>query len=98
MTEQDLTPPQPASQQAAPQENTSAEATPVEGQESAAPAEPTEPVEEIDLNQVFPDEETDLNELFPEEEMRTLLKKVNRNTKDLGKMKDRFSDTFQETD
>ncbi len=52
--------------------------------------------EEIDLNHLFPGEETDLNELFPDKEMRTLLKKVQRNKKDLGKMKDRFSDTFSE--
>jgi hypothetical protein len=58
----------------------------------------TEAVEEIDLNHLFPGEETDLNELFPEKEMRSLLKKVQRNKNDLGKMKDRFSDSFNEPD
>jgi len=48
--------------------------------------------DEIDLNQVFPEEETDLNELFPEDEMRSLLKKVQKNKKDLNTMRDRFSE------
>ena len=46
----------------------------------------------IDLNQVFPEEETDLNELFPDLEMKSLLKKVQKNKKDLNTMRDRFSD------
>lgn len=54
--------------------------------------------EEIDLNPLFPEEETDLNELFPEPELRSLLKKVQRNKKDLGKMKDRFSESFDDGD
>lgn len=48
--------------------------------------------DEIDLNQVFPEEETDLNELFPDSEMRNLLKKVQKNKKDLNTMRDRFSE------
>ena len=90
MTEQESTPPQPA-----PEESLKAEIPVPEGLE-ADPS--TEAEEEIDLNHLFPGEETDLNELFPEKEMRSLLKKVQRNKKDLGKMKDRFSDTFSESD
>lgn len=90
MTEQESTPPQPA-----PEESLKAEIPATEGLD----AEPTaEPEEEIDLNHLFPEEETNLNDLFPEKEMRSLLKKVQRNKKDLGKMKDRFSDTFNESD
>jgi hypothetical protein len=90
MTEQESTPPQPA-----PEETLKAEIPAPEGVETETPAEAEE---EIDLNHLFPEEETDLNELFPEKEMRSLLKKVKRNQKDLGKMKDRFSDTFSESD
>ena len=50
------------------------------------------PEDEIDLNLVFPEEETDLNELFPDLEMKSLLKKVQKNKKDLNTMRDRFSD------
>ncbi|MEE8127597.1 MAG: hypothetical protein V3T45_03525 [Nitrospinaceae bacterium] len=90
MTEQESTPPQPA-----PKESLKAEIPASEGLE----ADPlTEAEEEIDLNHLFPEEETDLNDLFPEKEMRSLLKKVQRNKNDLGKMKDRFSDTFSESD
>lgn len=90
MTEQESTPPQPA-----PEDSLKAEIPAPEGQDADPSAEAEE---EIDLNHVFPGEETDLNELFPEKEMRSLLKKVQRNKKDLGKMKDRFSDTFSEPD
>ena len=90
MTEQEPIPPQPA-----PEESAKVEASAPETLENAPPAEPEE---EVDLNQLFPEEETDLNELFPEPEMRSLLKKVQRNKKDLGKMKNRFSDTFQKPD
>ncbi len=48
--------------------------------------------ENIDLNKVFPDENTDLNELFPDLEMKSLLKKVQKNKKDLNTMRDRISD------
>lgn len=95
MTEQNSTPPEPASENPEVQPSDASAAAAAEGAEADVP-ETAE--EEIDLNHLFPDEETDLNELFPEPEMRTLLKKVSRNTKDLGKMKDRFSDTFQERD
>ena len=90
MTEQESNPSQPA-----PEESLKAEIPVPEGLEEGSPAEVEE---EIDLNHLFPGEETDLNELFPEKEMRSLLKKVQRNKKDLGKMKDRFSDTFSESD
>ncbi len=88
MTEQESTPPEPA-----PEETLKAEIPAPEGLEKDSETE-----EEIDLNHLFPGEETDLNELFPEKEMRALLKKVQRNKKDLGKMKDRFSDSFSESD
>jgi hypothetical protein len=90
MTEQESTPPQPASE-----ESLKAEIPSPEGLEADSSPEVEE---EIDLNHLFPGEETDLNDLFPEKEMRTLLKKVQRNKKDLGKMKDRFSDSFSESD
>ena len=48
--------------------------------------------EDVDLNKVFPDENADLNELFPELEMKHLLKKVQKNKKDLNAMRERFSD------
>ena len=48
------------------------------------------PESEVDLNEVFPEEETDLNELFPDEETKLLLKKIQRNKKDLHTMTDRF--------
>ena len=48
--------------------------------------------ESIDLNEVFPDEESDLNDLFPDEETKLLLKKIQRNKKDLHTMTGRFVD------
>ena len=91
MTEQEsVSPSQPA-----PEESLKAEIPAAEGLEADPPAEAEE---EIDLNHLFPGEENDLNELFPEKEMRSLLKKVQRNKNDLGKMKDRFSDSFGESD
>jgi len=50
------------------------------------------PEHEIDLNEVFPEEESDLNDLFPDEETRMLLKKVQRNKKDLHTMTGRFTE------
>jgi len=50
------------------------------------------PESEVDLNEVFPSEESDLNELFPDEETKLLLKKIQRNKKDLHTMTDRFID------
>jgi hypothetical protein len=47
---------------------------------------------EIDLNEVFPDEDKDLNDLFPDEETKVLLKKMQKNKKDLHTMTDRFLD------
>tara|TARA_Y100001934_G_C11771249_1_gene503740 strand:+ start:52 stop:420 length:369 start_codon:yes stop_codon:yes gene_type:complete len=45
---------------------------------------------EIDLNELFPQSDKDLNDLFPDEETKTLLKKMQRNKKDLHIMTDRF--------
>jgi len=50
------------------------------------------PESEVDLNEVFPEEENDLNELFPDEETKLLLKKIQRNKKDLHTMTDRFNE------
>jgi hypothetical protein len=50
------------------------------------------PESEVDLNEVFPGEESDLNDLFPDEETKLLLKKIQRNKKDLHTMTDRFVD------
>ena len=50
------------------------------------------PESEVDLNKVFPGEENDLNDLFPDEETKLLLKKIQRNKKDLHTMTDRFVD------
>ncbi|MEE9257934.1 MAG: hypothetical protein V3U37_00200 [Nitrospinaceae bacterium] len=47
---------------------------------------------EIDLNVLYPDAETNLNELFPEREMKRLLKSINKNKKDLHRMRERFCD------
>lgn len=91
MAEQEPAPPQPASK-----ESLNAEIPAPEGVETDPAAEEEE--EEIDLNPLFPEEEADLNELFPEQELRSLLKKVQRNKKDLGKMKDRFSESFDDGD
>lgn len=91
MIEQEPVAPQPASE-----ESLNAEIPAPKGVETDPAAEQEE--EEIDLNPLFPEEETDLNELFPEPELRSLLKKVQRNKKDLGKMKDRFSESFDDGD
>lgn len=91
MIEQEPVPPQPASE-----ESLNAEILVPEGMKTDPAPEQEE--EEIDLNPLFPEEETDLNELFPEPELRSLLKKVQRNKKDLGKMKDRFSESFDDGD
>lgn len=48
--------------------------------------------EEIDLNRIFPEEETDLNTLFPDQEMKHLLKKVQKNKKDLTTLRERFDE------
>ena len=47
---------------------------------------------EVDLNELFPEEDKDLNELFPDEETKLLLKKMQKNRKDLHIMTDRFLD------
>ena len=45
---------------------------------------------EIDLNELFPQSDKDLNDLFPDEETKMLLKKMQKNKKDLHIMTDRF--------
>ena len=45
---------------------------------------------EIDLNELFPQSDKDLNHLFPDEETKLLLKKMQKNKKDLHIMTDRF--------
>ena len=45
---------------------------------------------EIDLNELFPQSDKDLNDLFPDEETKVLLKKMQKNKKDLHIMTDRF--------
>ena len=45
---------------------------------------------EIDLNELFPQSDKDLNDLFPDEETKLLLKKMQKNKKDLHMMTDRF--------
>ena len=45
---------------------------------------------EIDLNELFPQSDKDLNDLFPDEETKLLLKKMQKNKKDLHTMTDRF--------
>lgn len=47
---------------------------------------------EVDLNELFPEEDKDLNDLFPDEETKLLLKKMQKNKKDLHTMTDRFLD------
>ena len=59
----------------------------IEGEEAALHHE-----EDIDLNRIFPEEETDLNALFPDQEMKSLLKKVQKNKKDLSALRDRFNE------
>tara|TARA_B100000686_G_C16532901_1_gene833286 strand:- start:4 stop:297 length:294 start_codon:yes stop_codon:yes gene_type:complete len=49
----------------------------------------------IDLNNLFPKEEKDLNNLFPEPEMRILLKKIDKNRKDIATMNERFEHELQ---
>ena len=47
---------------------------------------------EIDLNEIFPDENKNLNDLFQDEETKILLKKMQKNKKDLHTMTDLFLD------
>ena len=47
---------------------------------------------EIDLNEIFPEEDKNLNALFQDEEIKVLLKKMQKNKKDLHTMTDRFLD------
>ena len=45
----------------------------------------------IDLNELFPDADTDLNNLFPDYEVKRLLKKIMKNKKDMGLIKERLA-------
>ena len=45
----------------------------------------------IDLNELFPDADTDLNNLFPDYEVKRLLKKIMKNKKDIGLIKERLA-------
>ena len=45
----------------------------------------------IDLNELFPDADTDLNNLFPDDEVKHLLKKIIKNKKDMGLIKERLA-------
>ena len=45
----------------------------------------------IDLNKLFPDADTDLNNLFPNDEVKHLLKKIIKNKKDMGLIKERLA-------
>ena len=53
---------------------------------------------EIDLNELFPQSDKDLNDLFPDEETKLLLKKMQKNKKDLHIMTDRFLEENWNTD
>ncbi|PIQ99937.1 MAG: hypothetical protein COV66_10085 [Nitrospinae bacterium CG11_big_fil_rev_8_21_14_0_20_45_15] len=77
------------------QENQSQEEGPLTTEASSQP-----PVEEIgiDLNVLFPDADKDLNALFPDDESRQLLKKINKNKKDLHTLNERFQFENEETD
>ena len=45
----------------------------------------------IDLNELFPDAGTDLNNLFPDDEVKSLLKNIIKNKKDMGLIKERLA-------
>ena len=68
----------------------------VSGDESPSMQEET-PLEKhldeqtIDLNELFPDADTDLNNLFPDYEVKRLLKKIMKNKKDMGLIKERLA-------
>jgi len=47
--------------------------------------------QEIDLNELFPDAETDLNNLFPDNKVKSLLKNIIKNKKDMGLIKERLA-------
>ena len=47
--------------------------------------------QDVDLNELFPDAETDLNSLFPDAEVKNLLKKIIKNKKDMGSIKERLA-------
>ena len=70
-----------------PVENIETEGAPVFKPQNELPF-PTE----VDLNELFPKEDKDLNELFPDEETKLLLKKMQKNKKDMHIMTDRFLD------
>ncbi|MCH8208796.1 MAG: hypothetical protein IIA62_07090 [Nitrospinae bacterium] len=65
----------------------------VPGKKAASEEEvPPGSAEEIDLNRIFPEVETNLNALFPDQEMKRLLKKVQKNKKDLTALRERFEE------
>jgi hypothetical protein len=70
--------------------NTTKEDTlvPSQGKENI---EKTPNEQDIDLNELFPETETDLNSLFPEAEVKDLLKKIIKNKKDMGSIKERLA-------
>jgi hypothetical protein len=65
--------------------------------DTLAPSQGKEHAEEhpdekdIDLNALFPDSKTDLNSLFPDAEVKHLLKKIIKNKKDMGSIKERLA-------
>ena len=52
----------------------------------------------IDLNELFPDAKTDLNGLFPDNEVKDLLKKIIKNKKDMGLIKERLATENETTE
>jgi hypothetical protein len=77
------------------QENQSQEENPLTAE---ADLQPPEEDIGIDLNILFPDADKDLNALFPDDESRQLLKKINKNKKDLRTLNERFQLENEEPD
>lgn len=80
------------SEDKSPQPQASPDSAPVAEPAAASPEDNQPEEKEIDLNALFPGSETDLNELFTDPETRLLLKKIQRNQKDLHTLKDRILD------
>jgi len=83
---------QPPDSTNSPSENERFENTEVEEEVVFKPQNELPFPNEVDLNDLFPEEDKDLNELFPDEETKLLLKKMQKNKKDLHIMTDRFLD------
>ena len=83
---------QPPDSTNSPSENERIENTEVEEEVVFKPQNELPFPNEVDLNDLFPEEDKDLNELFPDEETKLLLKKMQKNKKDLHIMTDRFLD------